>query len=169
MEDKGEKLKLMTILKKMVILRQRDNDMIVTRKDDKDPKTESAIEELFNRKKMQKGPHLDKDDNNNLGVSFNHQKQNMTDGYWIVLQDWSQCNQICGGGTTTLHRMCVPPKQGGKACEGEALLVRKCNPQKCPDVIQTNQTKNSTFTMEPTVRIMPFSSRPQRYSVMLII
>lgn len=93
---------------------------------------------------------------------------NIKDGYWVVLQNWTPCSLKCGGGTSTLQRMCVPPKEGGKECDGEAILTKKCNEQACPDIRKTkeaNLTKAETEPVHPTVKILPFSSRPQRYTV----
>ena len=102
-------------------------------------------------------------------------KGGSADGYWIVLQNWSQCNVKCGGGNSTLQRMCVPPVRTGKACEGEALLTRQCNKDPCPGqdptniVFDKNGNKiNNTLTLKPIVKILPFSCRPQRYSKCII-
>jgi hypothetical protein len=68
--------------------------------------------------------------------------------------------------------MCSPPRKGGKACEGEAIRKRPCNPQPCPkiEVVKgllpqsDNKKGASTTTIEkPIIKIMPISSRPQRY------
>ena len=65
--------------------------------------------------------------------------KNMTDGYWMILQDWSQCTKKCGGGLSYRHLMCIPPKNGGKNCVGNQIRTRPCNEQPCPTV---NQYKN---------------------------
>merc|ERR1712166_939705 len=99
-------------------------------------------------------------------VAFNSSKQSITDGYWITIQTWSQCNLKCGGGTSTLQRMCVPPKQGGKDCEGEAIITKACNLQPCPGVGGTgNKLKeNENVTVNsPIMKSLPFSEHPQRY------
>jgi hypothetical protein len=67
----------------------------------------------------------------------------LTDGYWIVLQMWSQCTLKCGGGKSFLQRMCVPPKDGGKPCEGEAILSKDCNKQPCPGVAVAGAKKTN--------------------------
>lgn len=89
------------------------------------------------------------------------------DGYWIVLQEWSTCTKACGGGTQTLQRMCIPPKKGGKPCEGEALVRKECNTEPCNDMINmvgssTNNTVKAQIK-EPTLHVLPFSDRPQRF------
>lgn len=91
----------------------------------------------------------------------------LTDGYWITLQDWSQCNLKCGGGISTFHRMCVPPKNGGKPCQGEPILHKSCNPQPCPDTDGTGEGafgKKNTEVLKPIVKIMPLTDSPQRYT-----
>jgi hypothetical protein len=89
------------------------------------------------------------------------------DGYWMVLQTWTQCSLKCGGGVSTMQRMCVPPKNGGKPCEGEAILTKKCNTAACPTVgSDPAQAKTEQAKMgKPIVKVAPFSQRPQRYSV----
>lgn len=55
----------------------------------------------------------------------------------MTLQDWTQCTLVCGGGTQTMQRMCIPPMNGGKSCEGEAILTKKCNTKPCNGVTPT--------------------------------
>lgn len=93
------------------------------------------------------------------------------DGYWIILQDWSQCSLKCGGGITVLHRMCNPPRVGGKPCVGEGIIRKPCNSQPCPPMSKINgaiSKQNSTEILEPTVRVMQLSSRPQKYTKCII-
>jgi len=102
------------------------------------------------------------------------------DGYWLTLQNWSQCNKKCDVGVSTYHRMCIPPKNGGKPCDGEGIINKKCNINPCPlygetdensnsisnSNSSTNKKKNTTTTvMEPIVKILPFTDQPQRYSL----
>ena len=87
------------------------------------------------------------------------------DGYWIVLQDWSQCSLACGGGKQFLQRMCMPPRNGGRGCEGEEILNRDCNIQPCPNVLE----KESEGAANPTVvKMQRLWSRGQRYEVCVI-
>lgn len=94
---------------------------------------------------------------------------NSRDGYWIILQDWSSCTKACGGGTMTLQRMCVPPKKGGKPCEGEAIMKKICNEKPCSTSTSMytsgSESGNSVKPQikEPHVSVLPFSDRPQRY------
>lgn len=93
------------------------------------------------------------------------------DGYWVILQDWTQCDLKCGGGNSTLHRLCVPPQRNGKRCEGSPILTRPCNTQPCPNNIvntvqNTPSLKNASIVIEekaPKFEVLPFSDRPQRY------
>ena len=99
------------------------------------------------------------------------------DGYWMILQDWSQCNKKCDGGYSTLHRMCVAPKNKGKPCEGLAIINKECNTQACPDLgdnasagqgglagLLGGNNKN-TKVLKPIVKTMPFTDSPQRYTL----
>merc|ERR1712032_1011928 len=118
---------------------------------------------MANILKPNKGPGGDLKDGK---VGFNVSKQKITDGYWITIQTWSQCNLKCGGGTSTLQRMCVPPKAGGKDCEGEAIITKTCNTQPCPGVSGTGEKmlENENVTVKnPIMKSLPFSEKPQRY------
>ena len=91
-----------------------------------------------------------------------------TDGYWITLQEWSQCSKKCDSGTSTFQRMCIPPKKGGKPCLGEAILTKTCNTQPCPKVENTNEqmkNKQNVEILKPIVKIMPFTNHPQRFTL----
>lgn len=92
------------------------------------------------------------------------------DGYWQILQDWSQCDLKCGGGTSTLQRICIPPKGNGKPCDGAQILTRKCNIQPCQNnIINQHKSNNSTIIEEtkPIIKVLPFSDKPQKYDVSL--
>jgi hypothetical protein len=108
-----------------------------------------------------------------LNPNFEDKTKNakLVDGYWMILQDWSMCTLKCGGGKSYLQRMCVPPKEGGKPCVGEAILTKECNKEPCPTVgVSKNPNEASTVqkTMKPIVKVMPFSSKPQRYTKCVI-
>ena len=94
----------------------------------------------------------------------------LIDGKWITLQEWSQCTLKCGGGKSYLQRMCIPPKNGGKPCLGESILVKDCNKQACPGIGNNDPKESSTIQKvnKPIVKIMPFSSNPQRYTKCVI-
>jgi hypothetical protein len=94
------------------------------------------------------------------------------DGYWITIQDWTPCNLKCGGGEEVFQRLCVPPKDGGRPCEGESIIRRPCNTQPCQQIGETDNpgdiTHNNTETLKAIVKVMPFSTRPQRFSKCVI-
>jgi hypothetical protein len=97
------------------------------------------------------------------------------DGYWIVLQDWSQCSKKCDSGVTTFHRLCIPARHGGKPCEGEAVMTKPCNTQPCPKVNGADGAANKKIleaqkpvTLKPIIKIMRYSNRPQRYHKCII-
>lgn len=94
-------------------------------------------------------------------------KDKAKDGYWVILQSWSQCTLKCGGGKSFLQRMCVPPKNGGKSCIGESIISKDCNTKPCPDM-QKTQNYNNTKILKPVIKVMPFSNKPQRYSKCVI-
>jgi len=92
--------------------------------------------------------------------------ENALDGYWVKLQDWSTCSKKCGGGLQYLHLMCIPPKKGGKPCEGESLRSKPCNEEPCPEVgdaKQILQPHGREKMNKPIVKMMPISARPLRY------
>ena len=95
--------------------------------------------------------------------------QTPRDGYWILLNNWTKCNLKCGGGKSFQQWMCVPPKNGGKPCQGAGIKSRACNTQKCPGVGQAlAYLKKGKKVVRPIVKVLPFSNRPQRYSKCLI-
>jgi hypothetical protein len=99
-------------------------------------------------------------------ASFNATTQKVTDGYWVTLQSWTQCSLKCGGGTSTLQRMCVPPKAGGKECEGEAIITKPCNTIPCASTFGTTQelvNSDKVTIRNPIMKSLPFSDNPQRY------
>ena len=92
------------------------------------------------------------------------------DGKWIVLQDWTGCTLKCGGGLSYQQLMCIPPKSGGKPCDGPSIRTKPCNTQPCPDikalssVLRPEENKaNGDKVEKPIVKVMPLSQRPQRY------
>lgn len=87
------------------------------------------------------------------------------DGYWVTLQDWTECSLKCGGGKSFKQRMCVPPKNGGRECIGDEVEEKECNSQPCPGVTTfvKQQEENKPVINNPVVKIGSFSQRPQRY------
>lgn len=156
-ENSSEKIKLMTIIKKLVIKRQRQNGFVNVGNDPtKNPPSAPGAKNSTTLA----GATLDQ---SNLSVSLD---KNINDGYWIVLQDWSSCTKFCGSGTQTLHRMCVPPKKGGNPCQGQAVVTRMCNEQPCPgtnQIIDPESKEAEIEVLKPKMSVLPFSDRPQRY------
>merc|ERR1712032_789758 len=84
----------------------------------------------------------------------------LKDGYWIKLQDWTSCSLKCGGGTSWQQWMCVPPKKGGKKCQGKAIRTKPCNTQPCPGTIGIKNPYSKSGmnkTLKPIIRSAPFS------------
>jgi hypothetical protein len=101
------------------------------------------------------------------------EKQSIKNGYWILLQDWTQCTLACGGGWHYQQWMCVPPKAGGADCVGDQIRRRPCNVQPCPPALDVMLKKNpllihKEIVRKPIVNVGKFSARPQRYSKCLI-
>jgi hypothetical protein len=166
-ESDLEKTNFMKTLKQLKLQQQRDNGQVVLTQNPVAP----TISQILNPPAESANPSLKNDGKGNLSVTFKPNTQ-ITDGYWIVLQDWTQCSLKCGGGTSTLQRMCVPPKNGGAPCDGPLIMTKPCNTHPCPNVMGSNPFElngnNSTYVMKPVVRVMPFSSRPQRYNKCVI-
>jgi len=87
------------------------------------------------------------------------------DGYWILLQDWTQCTLKCGGGKTYQHWMCVPPKKGGRKCSGKAIRTKPCNNKPCPGQGAlfggVGAAGGLNEVAKPIIKALPFSERPQ--------
>lgn len=123
-----------------------------------------TLADIFRPGKRHDGPMGQMGDNGN--ANFNATTQKLTDGYWITIQNWSQCSLKCGGGTSTLQRMCVPPKNGGKDCMGDAIVTKACNTQPCPGLGKNrriNEPDENTTVKNPKMMSLPFSEKPQRY------
>ena len=161
-ETKEDKEKLMNKIIKMKLLEQREKGQIMT---GSKKEVKETLSNMINPD-MGSDQNLTTDSKSNLGVKFDS-SQKITDGYWIILQEWTQCSLKCGGGTSTLQRMCVPPKNGGKPCQGEPVMTKPCNNQKCPDIKGTGERRFGTTggkVLKPIVKVMQFSSRPQRFT-----
>ena len=102
------------------------------------------------------------------------------DGYWVLIQDWTQCTLKCGGGKKYQQWMCAKPEKGGKPCVGEAIKVQNCNMHPCPNIMtkqhinkngeseESDEIGNTNITLKPIIKMVPFSTRPQRYSKCII-
>jgi len=87
-------------------------------------------------------------------------------GYYVLLQDWTQCTLKCGGGLQYRQLICNPPKNGGKPCEGPSIRTRPCNTQPCPQVKSLNIKpiiRKKEGVLKPIVKAMRISMRPARY------
>merc|ERR1712032_497852 len=65
----------------------------------------------------------------------------------------------------------MAPKSGGKPCVGDAVLSKDCNKRPCPGAIDAKGKNGDTVEQKvnkPIVKIMPFSSKPQRYTKCVI-
>lgn len=96
------------------------------------------------------------------------------DGSWVMLQDWSQCSLKCGGGQQFQQLMCIPPKNGGKPCEGPSIRTRPCNTEACPNTSNSEtyptvipreniSSHKEEQVLKPIIKMMSISKRPQQY------
>ncbi|XP_071947832.1 hemicentin-1-like [Antedon mediterranea] len=53
------------------------------------------------------------------------------DGRWTEWGAWGDCSVSCGEGISQRQRMCTPPMNGGKPCEGRAFEINTCSPGSC--------------------------------------
>lgn len=108
------------------------------------------------------------------------------DGYWKLLQDWSQCSLACGGGESLQQWFCVPPRPGKAPCIGSAILKKSCNIKPCPfsssdesssSMSQTSSSNSNSHSqttqtisqeLDPIVKVEKFLSKPQRYEKYII-
>lgn len=147
-ENGSQKASLMGALKKIVLSRQQKH----------------YLNEAAKLEKENKFLHHYQNTEQTTLMSNKTVTTDPRDGYWMVLQGWSTCTKACGNGTRTMHRMCIPPKQGGRDCEGESVITEECNVDPCPSNDQLSiPTNNDTIVNNPTMQVLPFSNRPQRY------
>lgn len=152
---------MMTTIRKIKIQRQRDQGIIII---NNIPVADNKVGDLLSGQ-------TPKMNDQSLKITFNSTTSTVYDGYWITILDWTQCSLKCGGGVSTFQRMCVPPKQGGKPCDGLSILTKPCNVQPCPQVKELKHfRKNMTqaASQKPVVKIMAFSDRPQRYTKCIV-
>lgn len=169
LDNQNSMLNLAVTIKQLVINLQRANGQIVLNSKDKPPEAGDLLNQKSERDKLEKQQLLDTASGTLKGRgdgSSSVKVQSPLDGYWITLQGWSTCSLKCGGGTQSYHRMCVPPKSGGKPCQGEAILIKRCNEQPCPAIKDAkDKSKENEETPKPIIKVMPFSSRYQKYTV----
>ena len=166
-ENLSLKKNYIEMLRSLKIDEQHEDGILAMKHQDKSAADKNTIQGLLNpnnNKKKDNSPQMVRDKNGNLVASFDSKdNQSLTDGYWIVIQEWTQCSLKCGGGTSTLQRMCVPPKHGGKNCEGKDIITKTCNTNPCPRVFKTDEFKNNTSVNKAIIKSMAFSNKPQRY------
>ena len=148
-DSKPEKEKLLEILLNLKLLQQKKDDA----EREKNKKNITSLSSL--KKAMQNGPTVDKSGS-----------QSILDGYWLMLSDWSQCTLKCGGGKSYQQWMCVPPKTGGKPCNGKSIREKDCNKIPCPNTggfPGVGKVTNLHEVAKPIIKSLPFSTRPQKY------
>jgi hypothetical protein len=117
----------------------------------KKPTAEDVIKQMKGTKKIEKRPDY---------------KPN--DGYYMLLQDWSQCTLKCGGGKSYQQWMCIPPKKGGRKCNSKEIRTKACNTQKCASaskvggLVIKKGDPNLNKTLKPIIKTLPYASRRQR-------
>ena len=151
-ESEGDRTSLFNKIRALKIKDQHMNGLFKFEKAQGAGKDKETLSDLFGDKK--KNP--------------NDKNTSPKDGYWLTLQEWSQCSKKCDSGTSTFQRMCIPAKKGGKPCKGDALLVKPCNRQPCPKVTSKSEemkNKENTTILKPIVKIMPFTNHPQRFTL----
>ncbi len=93
-----------------------------------------------------------------------------SDGYWIKIQDWTSCSLKCGGGWSYQQWRCIPPRNGGQPCQGDAIRKKACNLNKCPDaeisLKLAHKTKPKVKT--PIIKTGVYFSKLKRTSKCLI-
>ena len=156
--DKDQKKKeLQEYLVSLKLKRQKDIDDVLTEVKPKDPNEAKSASEIMGNKSSK--PAVRK---------YTGPDASPDDGYFILLQDWSECSLKCGGGTMTQQWMCVPPKNKGKACPGDDIWTKKCNEHACPSAQLTSSITppskdNRHVNLPPLYKALPYSNRPQQY------
>lgn len=170
LENKKKLIELMTVIKQALIKMQRENGEILLDAKTKPPSSDKVMKRESEKDKLIKDKLTE-----TISGSINSPNgavtlDSPTDGYWIKLQDWSTCTLKCGGGTQSYHRMCVPPKNNGKPCQGESILIHRCNEHPCPSIKSPNAGKDKDDeAAKPIVKVMPFSNRYQKYTVSIYL
>lgn len=152
---------LMRLLRKLKLEEQRQDGIILySLAPKKEKKNSDSLMEILGAKNS-----LNKDNKENNPIDNGLPR----DGYWVTISEWTECSLKCGGGTSTLQRACIPPKNGGRDCIGDSILTKKCNVQPCPEIKYANSTGIRNGLMgndsikKPIIKLVKFSSLPQRY------
>jgi hypothetical protein len=126
LDSKEEQEKFMHQLRGLKLAWQKENSILISPKN----------QEFENIQK--EGKYLENLSNYGLNLKTNLSNIVDQDGRWIILQSWSDCSLKCGGGTTVLHRFCIPPIGNGKPCQGESIIKKPCNVEPCRIVYKLN-------------------------------
>lgn len=160
-DDKKAKDDLMNILIRLKLKKQHALGVY----------TSTTLDETLNKKGLKKKDQNGKDMfDPNYSKNINDKLESQ-DGHWKIIQDWTSCTIKCGGGLQYLQMICIPPKNGGKPCQGEAIRTRPCNEQPCPSIKvlqEVVQAKTTEKINPPIVKMVPVSNKPQRFEKCII-
>jgi hypothetical protein len=159
---------LIGVVKQLVTEKQRKGGQILTSKaDEKGPNADDFLKSLAGKNLTKE---LNATKNGKKGFA-NNATDPKIDGYWVKLQGWSSCSLKCGpGGTQSFQRQCIPPKNGGKPCQGEPVLTKPCNEQvPCPSTKKAIEpSPQEKEASKPIIKVMPFSNRFIKYTKCII-
>lgn len=158
----GVKSNFLSLLRNLKIDEQHEDGLVLLKYGPKN--NQETVNDLMNMHKKEQSQKLTSDKEGNLNVQFDtHKNQTLIDGYWITIQNWTQCSLKCGGGTSTLQRMCIAPKNGGAPCKGESIITKPCNTQPCPEIFKASQKNGNETIKKPIIKSLALSKKPQRY------
>ena len=89
----------------------------------------------------------------NMAEKECNESTTIEDGKWEVISK-GECSVKCGKGTRIVNRICKPPKNGGRPCEGEADFVVPCEATDCPKT-------SESLGLSPTIGYVQFFTKPQ--------
>jgi hypothetical protein len=159
LESKTKATDLLNKIKQMRIAYQRSMGKIYVSKNELERnKTEEMLLNSNNLNELRK-----------INEESTGHGKSISQPYWLLTQAWSSCSLKCGGGTQTLHRLCVLPLGVGE-CKGYDTVTRPCNIEPCPSIIEIKtKEKLNRVVAKPIVKVLPFSKRYQKYTVSSII
>ena len=73
--------------------------------------------------------------NDQTGAIYKHYIFSVGGG-WSEFEEWSACDEVCGGGSQFRTRTCTSPtpEYGGAECVGQSDEARSCNEDPCPGI-----------------------------------
>jgi hypothetical protein len=154
LDEDNKKENLIEILIQLKLLKQQKEEQIKKENNGIKPRQQETLNNF--EKKLTGAPIIEK-----------RKDFKDVDGYWILLQDWVQCSLKCGGGKSYQQWMCVPPKAGGRNCEGPAIRTKDCNTHPCPGdrslpgIPVVNDDLHEVA--KPIIKSLPFSQRKQNF------